>query len=104
MQRGFTIKIFVPGGSVDGLRIVEKSNWNGRGIVCPRANYADYKTRAGNAFEEMWCRVARDVILVSPSVVDLIRESDQITRGIVGVVQQVACSPSTGVMSDSTCC
>lgn len=37
MTRGFTIKIFVPDGSADGLRIVEKSNWSGRGIVCPRS-------------------------------------------------------------------
>ena len=45
MTRGFTIKIFVPNGSADGLRIVEKSNWSGRGIVCPRADYADNKKR-----------------------------------------------------------
>lgn len=45
MSSGFTIKIFVPGGAVDGLRIVEKSNWSGRGIVCPRVGYPEYKTR-----------------------------------------------------------
>lgn len=45
MPRGFTIKIFVPDGSADGLRIVEKSNWSGRGVVCPRADYAVNKNR-----------------------------------------------------------
>ena len=45
MTRGFTIKIFVPDGSADGLRLVEKSNWSGRGIVCPRADYGVNKKR-----------------------------------------------------------
>jgi hypothetical protein len=29
-RRGFSLTIFVPDGTPDGLRIVEKSNWNGR--------------------------------------------------------------------------
>jgi hypothetical protein len=33
---GFSLRIFLPDGSPDGLRLVEKSNWTGRGIVCPR--------------------------------------------------------------------
>ena len=45
MPRGFTIKIFVPSGAADGLRIVEKSNWSGRGVVCPRSVYPDNKGR-----------------------------------------------------------
>ncbi len=44
MNRGFTIKIFVP-GAADGLRIVEKSNWSGKGIICPRSIYPDSKGR-----------------------------------------------------------
>lgn len=35
-RRGFSLRIFLPDGSPDGLRVVEKSNWTGRGIVCPR--------------------------------------------------------------------
>ena len=46
MPRAFTIKIFVPDGAPDGVRIVEKSNWSGRGIVCPRSTYPDSKKRA----------------------------------------------------------
>lgn len=34
---GFTIRIFAAAGELDGLQIVEKSNWNGRGLLCPRA-------------------------------------------------------------------
>jgi hypothetical protein len=38
-QRPFSIKIFVPDGDPDGLRIVEKSNWTGEGVVFNRTNY-----------------------------------------------------------------
>lgn len=34
-QRPFSIKIFVPDGDPDGLRIVEKSNWTGEGVAPP---------------------------------------------------------------------
>src|SRR4051812_30689086 len=33
-RRGFTIRIFLPDGIPDGLRIVEKSNWTGRAVIC----------------------------------------------------------------------
>jgi hypothetical protein len=35
-NKGFSIRIFLPEGAPDGLRIIEKSNWSGRGVVCPR--------------------------------------------------------------------
>ena len=35
-NRPFSIRIFLPDGTSDGLRIIEKSNWSGRGLVCPR--------------------------------------------------------------------
>jgi len=38
-QRPFSIRIFVPDGDPDGLRMVEKSNWTGVGIVFNRTNY-----------------------------------------------------------------
>jgi hypothetical protein len=41
----FSIRIFMPEGQADGLKIVEKSNWSGRGVVCPRALLSDHKTR-----------------------------------------------------------
>ena len=40
-QRPFSIRIFVPGGDPDGLRMVEKSNWTGVGIVFNRTNYKE---------------------------------------------------------------
>lgn len=44
-RRGFSIRIFVTDGTPDGLRIVEKSNWTGRGVVCPRSQFRDVKAR-----------------------------------------------------------
>lgn len=42
---GFTIRIFVAEGRSDGLQLVEKSNWIGLGIVCPRGSYPRVKKR-----------------------------------------------------------
>ncbi len=40
---GFSVRIFLPTGEPEGLRIVEKSNWTGQGLVFPRAALADVK-------------------------------------------------------------
>lgn len=42
---GFSLRIFLPDGSPDGLRVVEKSNWTGCGIVCPRPLFPTAKAR-----------------------------------------------------------
>ncbi|MCY4000244.1 MAG: GIY-YIG nuclease family protein [Bacteroidetes bacterium] len=44
-RRSFKINILVIDGIPDGLRLVEKSNWNGLGIVCPRGRYPEAKKR-----------------------------------------------------------
>lgn len=44
-RRRFSIRIFLPDGTPDGLRAVEKSNWIGRGVVCPRPRLWDTKAR-----------------------------------------------------------
>ena len=38
-QRPFYIRVLVPNGDPDGLRIVEKSNWSGVGVVFNRTDY-----------------------------------------------------------------
>lgn len=43
--RPSSIRIFLADGSPTGLRLVEKSNWIGRGVVFPRSGYADAKSR-----------------------------------------------------------
>ena len=45
INRPYTLKIFLPGGDPDGLRTIEKSNWNGSGIVIPRALMSEAKSR-----------------------------------------------------------
>lgn len=45
-QRPFSIRIFVPNGDPDGLRLVEKSNWSGIGVVFNRTNYKQVVGRA----------------------------------------------------------
>ena len=42
---GFSVRIFIPTGEPEGLRIVEKSNWTGQGIVFPRAKFAEVRQR-----------------------------------------------------------
>jgi len=44
--RPSSIKIFLAEGSPTGLRIVEKSNWIGLGVVFPRPGLVDVKSRA----------------------------------------------------------
>ena len=36
----FSLRIFVADGDPDGLRIVDRSNWNGKALVFPRAVWA----------------------------------------------------------------
>lgn len=44
-SKGFSVRIFIPTGEPEGLRIVEKSNWTGQGLVFPRAQFADVRKR-----------------------------------------------------------
>lgn len=43
--RGFSVRIFIPSGDPDGLRIIEKSNWTGQGLVFPRTLLAEARGR-----------------------------------------------------------
>ena len=45
-QRPFFIRVLVPTGDPDGLRIVEKSNWPGVGVVFNRTNYKEVVNRS----------------------------------------------------------
>lgn len=44
-QTPFTLTIFVADGDPDGLQIVERTNWNGKAVVFPRAIYTDIRKR-----------------------------------------------------------
>jgi len=43
--QAFSVRIFVPSGDPEGLRLIEKFNWTGQGLVFPRALYADVRQR-----------------------------------------------------------
>lgn len=43
---GFSVRIFIPSGEPEALRIVEKSNWTGQGVVFPRSLYEEARQRA----------------------------------------------------------
>lgn len=43
--RPFSIRMFLPDGTADGVRIMTKSNWIGCGVVCPRALLPEAKGR-----------------------------------------------------------
>jgi hypothetical protein len=40
MTNSFSLRIFVADGDPDGLRIVDRTNWNGKALVFPRAAWA----------------------------------------------------------------
>jgi len=44
-RRGFSVNVFIPSGDPDGIKVVEKSNWTGRGLVVPRAIYSESRGR-----------------------------------------------------------
>lgn len=44
-RRGFSVRVFLPDGDPDGIKVVEKSNWTGSGLVVPRALFAEARKR-----------------------------------------------------------
>lgn len=58
--RPFNIRMFVAEGLPDGLRFVEKSNWVGLGIVCPRGRYPHVKKRDEFTRSGVYILVGRD--------------------------------------------
>ena len=45
MPEPFTIRIFVPDGDPEGVRIIDRMNWTGVGVVFPRASWQDVRKR-----------------------------------------------------------
>ena len=42
---GFSVRIFIPNGQPEGLRVIEKSNWTGQGLFFPRSLYSEVRSR-----------------------------------------------------------
>ncbi len=45
MADPFTIRVFVPDGDPDGIRIIDRMNWTGLGLVFRRSEWADVRAR-----------------------------------------------------------
>lgn len=46
MPDPFTIRIFVPDGDPEGVRLIDRMNWTGHGVVFPRAKWPEVRGRA----------------------------------------------------------
>lgn len=46
MSKPFTIRIFLPDGDPEGIRIISRMNWTGTGVVFPREKWHDVKKRS----------------------------------------------------------
>ena len=44
---GFSVRIFFPSGDPEELRIVEKANWTGQGLIFPRTLFNEARKRSG---------------------------------------------------------
>src|SRR5437762_2809483 len=45
MGEPYTIRIFVPDGDPEGLRIIDQMNWTGIGVVFPRESWSKIRQR-----------------------------------------------------------
>jgi hypothetical protein len=45
MTEGFTIRIYVPDGDPEGVRIIDRLNWTGIGLAFPRTKWKDISKR-----------------------------------------------------------
>ena len=45
MPDPFTIRIFVPDGDSEGVRLIDRMNWTGLGIVFPREKWPEVRKR-----------------------------------------------------------
>ncbi len=45
MQKAFTMRIFVPSGDPEGLRLIDRMNWTGLGLAFPRIEWPKIKQR-----------------------------------------------------------
>ncbi len=47
MTDPFTIRIFVPDGDPEGIRLIDRMNWTSIGVALPRARWPEVKLRTG---------------------------------------------------------
>ena len=82
MQTPFSLRFFVAGGDPDGLRVVDRTNWNGKALVFPRA--ASAQPRVGTRPELQQAGVY--LLLGSVKTARAIRSSRDWSRTSMGLV------------------
>ncbi len=45
LPTGFSIRLYLPDATASGVQLLTKSNWTGRGVVCPRSLFSQEKGR-----------------------------------------------------------
>ena len=45
MSQPFTLRVFVLDGDPEGVRIIDRMNWTGRGIIFPRSKWIEIRSR-----------------------------------------------------------
>lgn len=77
-QTPFTLTIFVADGDPDGLQIVERTNWNGKAVVFPKAIYPDVRKRDEFGQTSIYLLLGRDEAndedMVYVGEADIVRE------------------------------
>ncbi len=68
IKDAFSVKIFMPDGDPDGLKIIERLNWNGSGILTPRSLFREYKKRDEFGRAGVYILVGPDEISQLPRV------------------------------------
>jgi hypothetical protein len=59
MADPFTIRIFVPDGDPEGVRIIDRLNWTGLGIAFPREHWPRVHTQNPCPFWRMLSQMVR---------------------------------------------
>src|SRR5216683_5168972 len=70
MADAFTIRIFVPDGDPEGVRLIDRMNWTGLGLAFPRAKWPTVRLRAEvlrTAFTS-WLAIRLTVVEVASEV------------------------------------
>jgi hypothetical protein len=53
----YTIRIFVPNGDPQGVRIIDRMNWTGQGVVFPREKWLETKSREAFSYPGVYILV-----------------------------------------------
>jgi hypothetical protein len=90
MSEPFTLRIFVPSGDPEGVRILERMNWTGRGIVLPRDRWPEVKSRPEVAQPGVYVLTGYEVDeLGSDRLVSYIGQTDSLKARIESHVAQL---------------